>query len=388
MKNTQLWIIFVLHVLSRVFRQPSWLRFFVRQTRKSWQCASWHGVKEYWLGDYLLRNYLAKTRFILREPSPSIYKKLPPLLGKDFFSLLQAGPGGMSKKPRLLVIRSGAMGDVLLCTPIVRQMYKDRQGYCDIDVVTRYPELFANNPYIAEVLNWNDLKYNDRHYDFILNLDMSQEKNRALHITDVYAFQAFGVRDFDKQPEIFSTAQDKSTVNHYIESVGQTYIVVHNRHDPNQPHRHVDATLWRELLSQLAYQSGLPILQIGSPALDMALDFPGAVDVRGLFSIQQTRELIAQSKLFVGFDAGPLHIAATTQVPIVAFFTLVDHSLRAPLRRSGIFVPIAAQIDCYGCAKEYPLPWGFACRRGDSQCAKSFAVESTLFACLKILKES
>jgi ADP-heptose:LPS heptosyltransferase len=387
MKKIKLWITLVLHVLTRACRQPGWIRYFYQRTQESWQSAGWHGVKNYWLGEYLPRNYLAKTRLILREPSPSIYKKLPPLLGKNYFSSVQVGPGGMSKKPRLLVIRSGAMGDVLLCTPIIRQMYQDRQGYCEIDVVTRYPELFANNPYVSDVLSWDDVKYGDRHYDWILNLDMSQEKNRAAHITDVYAFQAFGLRNFDKQPEIFATEQDILTVNHYIESVGQTYIVAHNRQDANQPYRHVDATLWRELLSELARQSGLPILQVGSPELDMALDFPGAVDARGLFSVQQTRELIARSKLFVGYDAGPLHIAASTQVPIVAFFTLVHHSLRTPLRRNGIFVPVAAQIDCYGCAQEYPLPWGFACRRGDSQCAKSFTVDSTLAACLKILKE-
>ncbi len=216
---------------------------------------------------------------------------------------------------------------------------------------------------------------------------MAQEKNRRLHITDVYAFHAFGLRTFDKQPEIFATKQDALTVEQYIRPFGKAYIVVHNRCDANQPYRHVDAELWQRLLRQLSALSGLPVLQIGSPELDMALDFPGAVDARGLFSVQQTQQLIAQSKLFIGYDAGPLHIAATTQVPIVAFFTLVHHSLRAPLRQHGIFVPLAAQLDCYGCAQDYPLPWGFECRRGDSQCAKSFAIDTALAACLKILNE-
>ncbi|MFN5079107.1 MAG: hypothetical protein ACK5EV_00045, partial [Burkholderiales bacterium] len=79
MKKIKLWITLVLHVLTRACRQPGWIRYFYQRTQESWQSAGWHGVKNYWLGEYLPRNYLAKTRLILREPSPSIYKKLPPL---------------------------------------------------------------------------------------------------------------------------------------------------------------------------------------------------------------------------------------------------------------------------------------------------------------------
>jgi ADP-heptose:LPS heptosyltransferase len=388
MKHIKLWVTFILHVLIRACRQPVWIRYFYKRTRESMRDASWQGVKNYWLGEYLSRNYLAKTRLSLREPSASVYKKIQPLLGENFFSAHGGGPLGISQRPAILVIRSGAMGDVLLCTPVIRQIYQDRQGYCEIEVVTRYPELFANNPYVAKVLCWDDLKYQDRHYDWILNLDMTQEKNRRAHITEVYAFHAFGNRDFDKQPEIFATEQDILAVDNYIKTFGKPYIVAHNRCDANQPYRHVDSQLWQDLLSELARQSGLPILQIGSPDLDMALEFPGAIDARGLFSVQQTQQLIARANLFIGYDAGPLHIAATTQVPIVAFFTLAHHALRAPLRRQGLFVPVAAQLDCYGCAQDYPLPWGFACRRGDSLCAKSFAIDTTLTACLKIVRES
>ena len=99
------------------------------------------------------------------------------------------------------------------------------------------------------------------------------------------------------------------------------------------------------------------------------------------FSIQELKELIATSKLYVGIDSGTLHIAATTNTPIVSLFTSAHHTLRMPLGRpaSTPFVPVAPRVDCYGCqANIQPPITGVVCHRGDPYsppCKDAFAMQ-------------
>jgi len=59
----------------------------------------------------------------------------------------------VSFKPKILLIRQLALGDVLLITPILKQIYVDHSGDCEIDVLTMKPDAFINNPYITEIIS-------------------------------------------------------------------------------------------------------------------------------------------------------------------------------------------------------------------------------------------
>ena len=52
----------------------------------------------------------------------------------------------MNLKPKIFLIRQLALGDVLLVTPILKQIYVGHAGNCEIDVQTMKPEAFVNNP--------------------------------------------------------------------------------------------------------------------------------------------------------------------------------------------------------------------------------------------------
>ena len=379
------------HTLLRILANPFWLPAALGKTADLLKDTGVAGFKQYLFGEYLPRNYLLKTRYILREPTPSVYEKVAPLLPDGYFRRQQADSArGFTHRPRILVIRSGAMGDVLLATPIIRKLYLDREGYCEIDVVTRYPEVFANSPYVRAVLTRKALKKQRQAYDVIINLDMALERNKSVHVTDAYALYALGVADFDKQPELFPTADDFAQVEALTRSFSAGYIVVHIRQDSTQPYKKVVERDWRRLLDGLAAY-GLPILQIGFPGLDVALSGPGLVDFRNCLSLQQLYALIAGARLFVGNDAGPVHVAASTQTPVVCFYTMERFEVRKPQRLSAVenYVPITPMLDCYGCYQENPLPWGgFRCRRGDNACTESLPMDKTLAACLRLLENS
>lgn len=339
---------------------------------------------------YLPKKYLLKTKINIKTPSTSIYGKLKTSIESETNLLAPKNLYRINTKVKILVIRSGAMGDVLLTTPIIRKLFKNYDGLCSITVATRYTDVFKNNPYIAKCISIHDLRNLEEPYDLILDLDSCYEKNRALHVTEAYNFYTFGISSTKEnlQPELFSSHSDKQTCLEFIKSIKSPYIVCHNREDASQPYRNVPSEEWGCLLTSLSEKSGLQIVQIGSKSMDIALKDENNkfIDARDIFSLQQTKELISNAKLFLGTDAGPLHIAATTQVPIVSFFTIAHHHLRRPLRDDqSIFKAVTPNIDCYGCQSNFSINEPWFCKRNDFYCTSSFNINKALDDCLSFM---
>jgi lipopolysaccharide heptosyltransferase II len=55
-------------------------------------------------------------------------------------------------------------------------------------------------------------------------------------------------------------------------------------------------------------------------AADLAALAPRIVDLVGALDLKELREVASKALVYVGVDSGPMHIAATTQTPIVAIF--------------------------------------------------------------------
>ncbi len=339
---------------------------------------------------YLPKKYLLKTKINIKTPSTSIYGKLKTSVDLEINPLAPKNLYEINAKIKILVIRSGAMGDVLLATPIIKKLFKNYDGLCSITVATRYADIFKNNPYIVKCISIHDLRNIEEQYDLILDLDSCYEKNRALHVTEAYNFYTFGISSTTEnlQPEIFSTNSDKETCSEFIKNIKSPYIVCHNREDASQPYRNVPRKEWERLLTSLSEKSDLQIVQIGSRSMDIALKNENNkfIDARDIFSLQQTKELISNAKLFLGTDAGPLHIAATTQTPIVSFFSIAHHHLRRPLRDDqSIFKPVTPNIDCYGCQSDFSINDPWFCKRNDFSCTSTFNINKALDDCLSFM---
>lgn len=85
------------------------------------------------------------------------------------------------------------------------------------------------------------------------------------------------------------------------------------------------------------------------------------ISLVGRLNLRELRELILFSSLFVGPDSGPMHIAASTPTPIVAYFgpTLPAHF--APWQAKA-FV-IEKEFDCRPCKQKRCLYEDFRCLR-------------------------
>jgi lipopolysaccharide heptosyltransferase II len=81
------------------------------------------------------------------------------------------------------------------------------------------------------------------------------------------------------------------------------------------------------------------------------------------FSLAELRALLEQSAVFIGGDSGPLHVAATTRVPIVAIFGPTPSERSLPWRNPSL-LSAAVEIDgleCRPCDQRVCAPGDFRC---------------------------
>lgn len=293
----------------------------------------------------------------------------------------------MNIVPKILINRQAAGGDVLMATPIVRKIFQDRKGLCEIDFFVKQEcqSYLGSNPYIKTVHtrlpNANDLK----NYDVIIDLDLVYEKNPEIHAVDAYALYAIGHTDFDKSLELHTTEQQKNKALEFKQKIGNNYLVMHQRRFA-WPSRNIPENFWRAVAREILAKTNIHIVQIGAPGEPAFAGNDRLIDVRGEFTIPELKEVIANSVLYLGVDSGPAHVAAATETDMIVLYTSVREEYRRPLRSKGRFFPVAANIDCYGCHAKNPVPCTtFICHRGDIECVNRFDPEQVAEQAMKFI---
>ena len=324
---------------------------------------------------YLVDAYRTRTVLRLAHPSIAFFRKFEHYFSDDFKDLQ------LSKTPyktKILLLRDGAMGDVIMLTPVVRELYNQRLGAAVIDISTYCKEVFKNSPYVNRVLNPKDLEKSKVSYDLVISFNGLYERDIFKHPVDSYSMHALGAHNYDKKLDIFYTSSDVEYVRAKLKNIDPGYLVFHKPvHE--WPNRNLDENFWTRLMDGLVKSTGLKIIQIGSGG-DFACEEKSSIyDHRGLYDIQKIAALIEMSAGFVGIDAGPSHIAASTAAPIFTFYTCAHHDARKPLRTGGIYHPIIPDVECYGCMQRSKYPQtSYCCERGDNACVSAFTVEKVI----------
>lgn len=273
----------------------------------------------------------------------------------------------MQTKPKILIIRGGALGDVIMTTPIIRELYNTYDGYVDIYVHTGCPDVFKNSPYVTGINP--EIPH---HYDAVYNLTQSYENNPAVHAVMAYRWSVFGNGELDDYSlELHPTTADQEKIDALAY---KNYIVIHMRQH-NWPSRNLRPEFFKALIVKILAETDLTVVQVGG---EHELAFTGnarVVNDLGKYSIHELAYLIDTARAFIGVDGGLIHVAACTNTPMLAFFTSCKAEYRKPLRGSK-FYPLEANIDCYGCQVHNPVPCTeFICTRGDVACIDAFDVD-------------
>jgi len=103
----------------------------------------------------------------------------------------------------------------------------------------------------------------------------------------------------------------------------------------------------------------------------------------GEFSLAELRALLERAALYVGGDSGPLHVAATTTVPIVGLYGPTLPARSAPWRdpRYATESVDAGDLPCRPCDQRI-------CAPGDFRCLTAITPESVLAAAERALARS
>jgi ADP-heptose:LPS heptosyltransferase len=314
----------------------------------------------------LIPNYRLKPNIKLGRPSLTVYRK--------FFDLIQSVESHNAhawqerKKPRYLLIRDGAMGDVLMLTPVVRALHRAHAGDIVIEVATHAGHVFDHNPYVQHVISPKQLVRGVHTYDVVMDLNGVYERMPNTHPVNAYAKVVLGVADFDKKLELYPTPADVALIDEVVHNIGGPFVVVHQFvHD--WPNRTIEPAVWAQAVDAITASGSTKVVYVGT-AQDLApVRDAKHEDHRARYSLQQLSVLISKSQGFIGGDSGPSHVAATTDVPIVVFYTCAHHEARMPLREGGLFLPIFPALDCYGCLTRRSVPrLGYFCEREDNAC--------------------
>jgi len=237
----------------------------------------------------------------------------------------------------ILIKRREARGDVLLATAVAAAL-KKKHPDCTILFNTKCPEVVKGNPHIDRIVE--DHYISERSFQVYYNLDVAYEQRPHSHILDAYA-EAVGVKREDC--ELFMNQQP------FPKSLPSDYVVIHAG-KTSWVGRDWEQTKFESIAKRLK-AAGHNVVCVGTKSDNVV---PCTVDIRGETNLSQLATVIKNSKLFVGIDSCPMHIAQAVDVPGVCFFGSIDPDKRIVSKKmKGI---TAKNLECLGCHHRKPTP--------------------------------
>ena len=279
---------------------------------------------------------------------------------------------------RILVRRIGALGDVILTTPIIRRLREENPG-ADIGVQTAYPDVFKNSPHrlvMAHPVNPPYAWTLEGGVDRLFDLDLAYEVKPHKHIVQAYMMSVFGDNGEPEQlqQEIFFRPTLKFNSAKRVIALHAAKAGWRNRTLPERT--------WLSVIEKLRGLGGYEVVLVGT-GKDALPKSKCAVYLTGDIAAQTA--FISRCAAFIGSDSALIHAAGATDVPIVGVFTSALADTRLPWRK-GIpqhrCVPVLPRdMPCFGCLTRRPAPVTTEfCERGDTACVDAVWAEDIVDA--------
>lgn len=233
----------------------------------------------------------------------------------------------------IVIKRDAAIGDVLLTTPIIRQIKKDKP-LSKIYVVTKFPVLFWKNQNVHTAVQ----SINAGPDSLIIDLNMAYENRPMQHIIESYAQVA------DCYPETWDL--EMPVAEEKVEWANEVLGSLHKPRVIMAP----GPTTWKGKNWSLGKWStvanyfklkGWAVILIGGHSREPIVN---TVDFRGKTDIHQSAAIMQQADLFIGLDSFPLHLAMSQKLPAVALFGV---TLPEFILSKGMAVAVQADRDMY-----------------------------------------
>ena len=233
-----------------------------------------------------------------------------------------------------------ALGDTLCATPTIRKLYHSYGK--KISIITHYPELFYNNPYVLEIFDNSKNKEELSKHEIFSTFDISYKENGVCN-----KHNTMDIRQFHAINLGFMLTKNEMTLDYFPNDVSlpdlpKKYVLIH-------PVQNWESRTWPiknwQMLTQLLNEQGIHVISVGKDSSELGgsnvdkpvFDFPIKLgyNLMNQTSIDQTWYLINNSSCFVTMDSGLLHLAGTTDAEIIQLGSSIDPEFRSPYRNGS-----------------------------------------------------
>jgi ADP-heptose:LPS heptosyltransferase len=219
------------------------------------------------------------------------------------------------RRPQLHVARGTALGDVLMCTPALREL-KRRNPSCHVTFYTDFQDLVAGLPFIDLVRPFAESP------DSTIWLSYEKSVPPRRHIARIMG-DHLGVAVRDVRPFCTVDAAESDRFRQRWKDLPRPRVVVIRRASVWTPNKDWPDEFWDELIDQLATWG--TVIEVGAAASRQSRSGGSYVDITGQTTLTQLIAAIAASDLHVGPITGTVHIAAAVGIPSVVIYGGYEH---------------------------------------------------------------
>lgn len=275
------------------------------------------------------------------------------------------------KTPCLNLSECNGLGDLICATPTIRKMSEAYES--KVVVVSKMPELFKTLPYIEasykeSSINWEWFNNNyTMHNSFYLVGKKDERGIEMKHNTmDIRQFHAvhLGFMLDDLQCDYIPLEPLR------IEIPFETYVVIHPV--TTWANRTWEAKKWMEL-TKLLNDANIAVVSLGKDSSETGFfnvdkpvfnfNIPLGMNLMNKTSISDCYHIINKAACIITMDSGLLHLAGTTNTPIIHLGSSLNPKLRAPYRNGSQdyryeYVRGSCDLQCCSNMKYGVKEWG------------------------------
>ncbi len=325
---------------------------------------------------------------------------------------------------KILIIKPGAIGDLLQMTPVIRALARRYPG-AHITVLvgtTATADLFSHNPHVGATLVfdrrgahrscssrhalWQQLRR--ERFDLVVNFQRSNirtwllataalpcrvlvyHKDPSRHVVDNYlqTLSPLGIAGQDRTLELFPGIEDEQYADQLFTKNGwggKTVIAL----NPGASHavNRWGASRFASLADLLQDRFAGQILIIGGPEDGglaeeiLSLTRSKPIVLTGRATLLQLGAILRKCTVLVSGDTGPLHLATAVGTRVVALFGAADPARTGPVG-NGHRIVQAGMIPCVPCRSR-------TCKRTPTDaCMEAIAARDVADAVSEMIKSS
>jgi ADP-heptose:LPS heptosyltransferase len=249
------------------------------------------------------------------------------------------------------------LGDLICATPTIKKLHDAYER--KIIVISKMPELFKMNPYVenshkASSIDMDYFKANYIMHNSFYLVGKKDERGIEMkhNMIDIRQFHAIHLGFMLGQDEMecyYKPIEPKKNFVH------EKYAVIHPVN--SWPNRTWSQENWLKLAEELV-KSGYTVVAIGKdssetgffnvnkPVHDMDTDH--IINLMNQTTISETWHLINDAAVVITMDSGILHLAGTTETPILELGSPINPEFRRPYRKTSkhIYVRGGCGLHC------------------------------------------